>query len=103
MDSRLSVAAGRIAITDRTAPSHASSGSGVLPSALLPNVGGDIPGDTSTDTTLHVQEGEAIHSDLSTQADSDWFAVTLSAGEDYDFTLSTNNTDATLGPDLKIG
>ncbi|MGF1447277.1 MAG: S8 family serine peptidase [Pikeienuella sp.] len=54
--------------------------------------GGDIPGDISTDVVL--PDGTAIASDLETIGDSDWFAVDLIAGEQYEIAVVGSSTSA---------
>jgi hypothetical protein len=67
----------------------------------IPPIGGDdVPDDDSTSFFLNANGGDTIHKALEHPGDHDFFGVVLSAGTNYEFTLTPDDTDGTTGPDL---
>ena len=65
-------------------------------SVLIPEISGDDVGESPSDNKPLVI-GESIDGELEKQGDRDWFAVTLEAGKNYDFSLTgTSLTDPLL-------
>lgn len=73
---------------------HAAKGSGQT--ALAPTAAGDVPGDTTSTTTLPLTN--YVTGTIDTLGDHDWFRITLTAGQTYTFStiLATTLTDSTL-------
>ena len=69
-------------------------------------IGDDVPdapsADPADDVFLNVAGGQSIHSQMDHPADKDFFRVTLSGGETYEFSVVPDDTDSTTGPDLMI-
>lgn len=63
--------------------------------------GDDIADDNTTTATLDVLEGQAVTSSINHPLDEDWFKVSLTAGQAYEFNLTPTNTSA-AGPDLRL-
>ena len=59
----------------------------LTPSILIPEISGDDAGESPLDSKP-LAIGESIDGELEKQGDRDWFAVTLNAGKNYDFSLT---------------
>ena len=86
----------------KAAAQAAHDGKSGDPQSVPPIGGDDIPDDTSSTVTLGVIEGESIHAALEHLGDKDFFQVSLSEGQTYEFTVVPDDADGTTGPDLMI-
>ncbi len=90
--------------TGVTSSSHASPQAAPRPagppSTMADNGGGDVAGDSTSTATIAI--GATVTGDISSAADQDWYAVTLTAGQSYYFNLASTGGTPLGDPGLKI-
>lgn len=78
-------------------PALSASQSGTNPVVYA---GADIPGDTSTSTTITI--GGSLTSELEVVGDTDWIRIELNAGDEITISLYGSGPDALLDPYVRL-